>query len=171
MAKKLAGDKKTTIGEVSQTIDIKKYLGDKPTSEQKSLFAELAIDVMENRTLDGDDINGKQFKKYSKAYAELKGVTVDSVDLFLEGDMLDGIGRRKSKERVNTIFMQMKKGLQTKKSFNHDTGDTTKKREFFGITDREAKEIAKEVKKVKKKQAVSISDLQAALNLLDIEQL
>ena len=46
----------------------------------------------------------------------------------------------------------MKKGLQTKKSFNHDTGDTLPRREFFGITEAEAKEIAREVKKLKEEK-------------------
>ena len=67
--------------------------------------------------------------------------------------------------------MQMKKGLQTKKSFNHDTGDKLPKREFFGITDKEAKDIAREVKKLNKKNKISFADLQAALALLDIEQI
>ena len=168
---KLAGNKTQDISEVSQEIDLKKYLGDKPTGEQKRVFAEIAKDVIENRTLDGHDIHGKKFKRYSEEYAEAKGVTRDSVDLFLEGDMLENIGRRKSKEKTNTLFMQMKKGLQTKKSFNHDTGDKLPKREFFGITDKEAKDIAREVKKLNKKNKISFADLQAALALLDIEQI
>lgn len=167
----VAGKKKTTLSEVSQEINIKDYLGEKPTAKQKKLFAEIAKDVIENRTLDGDDINGKKFKKYSKEYADFKGVTRDSVDLFLEGDMLDNIGRRTSKEKVNTVFLQMKKGVQTKKAFNHDTGDTLAKREFFGITEKEAKTIAKEVLTETKKKSTSLADIEAALKLLAIEQI
>lgn len=163
MAKKLAGNKKVSLNEISQEINLKDYLGEKPTSEQKKLFAEIAKEVIENRTLDGSDINGKKFKKYTKKYAELKGVSRDSVDLFLVGEMLEGIGRRKSKEKTNTLFLQMKKGLQTKKAFNHDTGDTLAKREFFGITESEAKGIAKEVEKESSKKKISRAQLQLAL--------
>lgn len=166
---KIAGDKKVSIQQISQEINLKDYLGEKPTPEQKKLFAEIAKDVIENRTLDGKDISGRKFKKYTKEYAELKGVSRNGVDLFLKGDMLDSIGRRKSKEKVNTVFLQMKKGIETKKSFNHDTGDTLPKREFFGITEREAKSIAKEVTKLndsKKKITLTALQLAAASVLL-----
>lgn len=169
----IAGKKSVSLNEISQEIELDKYLGKKPTEAQKTLFAALAKDVIENRTLDGEDINGKKFKKYSKKYAELKGVTRDSVDLFLKGDMLDNIGRRKSKERANTLFMQMKKGVETKKSFNHDTGDTLPKREFFGITDVEAKEIAREVNNAvpsDTKKTITLAGIRDALSLLGIEQ-
>jgi hypothetical protein len=166
---KLAGDKKVSLQQISQEIDIKEYLGEKPTPEQKRIFAEIARDVIENRTLDGVDINGKKFKKYSKEYAELKGVGRSAVDLFLKGDMLSSIGRRKSKEKTNTVFLQMKKGLETKKSFNHDTGDNLPRREFFGITEMEAKKIASEVERLtasKKKVTLSMLELAAASILL-----
>jgi hypothetical protein len=160
---KLAGDKKVSLSEISQEINLREYLGEKPTAEQKRAFAEIAKEVIENRTLDGRDINGKAFKKYSKEYAELKDVSRDSVDLFVKGDMLDSIGRRKSKEKVNSIFLQIKKGIETKKSFNHDTGDTLPKREFFGITDAEAKKITREVEKIApKKKPLTMSQLKLA---------
>lgn len=40
------------------------------------------------RTLNGFDKNNKKFKKYSKDYAEIKGVGVNDVDLTFSGDML-----------------------------------------------------------------------------------
>ena len=170
----IAGKKSVSLNEISQEIELDKYLGKKPTQAQKTLFAALAKDVIENRTLDGDDINGKVFKSYDPDYADKKGVTIDSVDLFLHGDMLEGIGRRKSKERVNTVFMQMKKGLQTKKAFRHDTGDAgAKKREFFGITDKEAKDIAREVNNAvpsDTKKTITLAEIRDALSLLGIEQ-
>ena len=159
---KLAGKKKVSLQEMSQEIDLKKYFGEKPTKEQKKLFAEIAKEVIENRTLDGKDLHGRKFKQYSKEYADLKGVPRSNVDLFLKGDMLSSIGRRSSKEKTNTLFLQMKKGLETKKSFNHDTGDTLAKREFFGITNNEAQKITEEVSKLTKKKKVSIAQLQLA---------
>ena len=83
----------------------------------------------------------------------------------------------------------MKKGLQTKKGFNHQTGDTLPKREFFAVTDQEAKSITEEIrdKKADKQKVktsnilstresvtsagVSLAELRAALDLLDIEQI
>lgn len=173
--KKIAkGSLNVSIDELSQEIDLASYLDRKPTASEKMAFAELVQASIESRTLDGLTINGGKFKKYSKKYADFKGVTRSSVDLFLDGDMLDGIGRRKSKEKSNTVFIQMKKGIETKKAFNHNTGDTLPKREFFGITDNEAKKIAAQIKeeKVEKESTPkrSMSSLKSALDLLDIEQ-
>jgi hypothetical protein len=171
MAKKIAkGNLTISLSELSQEIDLKSYLGRKPTKSEKASFAALAQATIEERTLDGKTINGGKFKKYSKAYADFKGVTRDSVDLFLEGDMLESIGRRSSKEKAGTVFVQMEKGVQTKKGFNHTSGDTVPKRNFFGITDSEARDIANEIKDstIEKKQ--SITALRAALDELDIEQ-
>jgi hypothetical protein len=175
--KRAKGNMIVSLKQLSQDINLKEYLGDTPTAKQKKLFAELAIDVIENRTLDGRTINGGKFKKYSKEYADAKGVTRDSVDLFLKGKMLDGLGRRKSKEKSGTVFVQMKKGKETLKAFNHNTGDTLPKREFFGLTDEEAKAIAKEIAETKEEKrkasagtGTSLSELRAAIDLLDIEQ-
>lgn len=162
----LAGQKKATLSELSQQIDLKEFLGRKPTDSEKSNFSELAIERINQRTLDGEDVGGSTFTQYSKEYADLKGVSRSSVDLFLEGDMLDGIGRRKSKERANTVFIQMKKGLETKKGYNHDVGDTLPKREFFGITKKEAKDIADQVKEAEPART-RLSDLRRALNAVE----
>ena len=173
MAKKKAkGNLTVSLSELSQEINLKDYLGRKPTVKEKQLFADLAVDTITNRTLDGETINGGKFKKYSKKYAEFKGVSRSSVDLFLEGDMLENIGRRSSKEKAGTVFIQMKKGLETKKAFNHNTGDTLPKREFFGLTDIEAGKIAEAIKDTKEeKKKISLADLKASLDILDIEQI
>jgi hypothetical protein len=182
MAKKKAkGNLTVSLSELSQEIDLKSYIGRKPTAKEKEIFAETAIDVITNRTLDTKDIDGKKFKKYSKKYAEFKGVTRSSVDLFLEGDMLEGIGRRSSKEKAGSVFIQMNKGLQTKKSYNHQVGDTLPQREFFGLTDMEVKKITSEFKEDKKvvkakttkaeQGGTTLAELRAALDLLDIEQI
>ena len=171
MAKKIArGNLTISLSELSQEIDLESYLGRKPTKSEKASFAALAQATIEERTLDGKTINGGKFKEYSKAYAEFKGVTRSSVDLFLEGDMLESIGRRSSKEKAGTVFMQMVKGLQTKKGFNHTSGDTVPKRNFFGVTDSEARDIANEIKDSTVTKKLSITALKAALDELDIEQ-
>jgi hypothetical protein len=59
--------------------------------EQKEKIAEAAIDYIRLRTSDGFDQNGTKFKRYSKKYADKKGVGVNDVDLIFDGDMLMGI--------------------------------------------------------------------------------
>ena len=168
---KKIGNLNVSLDEISQEIDLSELLGRKPTSNEKRLFAEIAIDTINTRTLDGKTVNGGSFKPYSAAYAKEKGVTRDSVDLFLEGDMLESISRRSSKEKSSTVFIQMEKGLQTKKAFNHNTGDTLPKREFFGITRNEAENIANQIAEQQQETTrVTLADLRNALSLLDIEQ-
>lgn len=169
--KRAQGSLNISLNEVSQEINLESYLDRKPTEGEKRAFAELAVDTINNRTLDGETINGGSFKKYTKAYADFKGVTRDSVDMFLEGDMLESIGRRKSKEKKSTVFIQMEKGLETKKAYNHNVGDTLPKREFFGLTDSEASQIADEIKERREEsRTISLSALREALDLIDIEQ-
>ena len=173
-SKKKAGSLNITLDEISQEVDLKNYLGRKPTASEKVAFAELAIDRINNRTLDGETVNGGKFKRYSKSYAEFKGVTRDSVDMFLDGDMLEAIGRRTSKEKANTVFIQIEKGLQTKKAFNHNTGDTLPKREFFGLTEEEARSIADEIKESPTQEqstSITFDALRSAIESLDIEQI
>lgn len=158
-----------SLDEMSQEIDLESYLGKKPTKKQAKMFAELAINTIETRTLDGQTINGGKFKKYSKKYADFKGVTQDSVDLFLEGDMLNSL----SYEIVdNKPKISIDGDLQTKKGYNHNVGDTLPKRPWFGLTDSEAKEIADSLKQetAQDKKPLTLASLRDVLNLLDIEQ-
>lgn len=46
------------------------------------------ISYIQIRSTEGYDKNGEKFKKYSKSYAEKKGVGANDVDLVLSGDML-----------------------------------------------------------------------------------
>lgn len=169
-AKKAKGKFTMTLDEISQEIDLKSYFGNTPSKKERLLFAEIAIEQIKNRTLDGKTINGSKFKRYSKAYADFKGVTRDSVDLFLEGDMLDSLDY---KDNGSKIEIEVKGDLQTKKGYNHFVGDTVPKRPWFGLTDSEAREIADAVKEVveeKPKKKLTLADLKSALDMLDIEQ-
>lgn len=167
----LAGKKIISVDEMSQEIDLKRYLGRAPTASEKRLFAEIAIEQINNRTLDGKTINGGKFKKYSKKYAEFKGVTRDSVDLFLEGDMLDSLD---AEENGNKVKILIDNDLETKKGYNHHMGDTLPKRPWFGITTDEARAIANTIKEdvqVQEKKSFTLSDLQDALKVLGLEQI
>jgi len=66
------------------------------TKSQRRAIADLAIEFMVDRTLEGRDVNGKRFPKYSKGYIESldfknAGKSPGKVDLQLSGDMLASI--------------------------------------------------------------------------------
>jgi hypothetical protein len=144
---RIAGKRTISLDEVSQTIDVTRYI-DAPTNDEKEQFATLAIERMINRTLDGEDRNNSSFKPYTEKYAAKKGVSVNSVDMFLEGDMLQSITPDIINDRSVKIYVDG--DLETKKSFNHVTGDTLPKRDFFGISEDEANSIANQVKRSRK---------------------
>ena len=128
---------------------------------------------MVGRTLDGNDIDGVQFEKYSKAYAKKKGVPDDSVDLFLNGDMLPSISKVDNKQR-NIAKIAVKGKTNNLASYNHNTGDTLPKRTHFGLTESEADEIAQKVLTAREvkgppKKTRSIADLIDSIELEQIE--
>lgn len=172
----LAGKRVITKNKTEQKINLRTLLGRKPTDEEKTLFAELSVELINNRTLDGDNIDGKKFSAtapYSKDYAAKKGVPITAVDMFLKGDMLDSI--RPLADTRDTVSFGISGGLDAKKSHRHNTGSKgMPKREFFGITQKEAANIVDAIgddtEEVTEKRGFSLADLSAALKLLDIEQ-
>jgi hypothetical protein len=124
--KKIQNQKK-----VAQKYNLKEILGYKPSEAQKELFFNLAVDKMVNRTANGVDINGRSFTEYSESYAEKKGVSRSAVDLILTGDMLNSFESNKS--QPNMVEIKIEGGVNAKKAYNHDYGDTLPKREFFGF--------------------------------------
>ena len=58
-------------------------------------IAEDIINYIKERTSDGKDKNERNFKPYTKEYAEAKGVGVNDVDLELSSEMLDALEYRK----------------------------------------------------------------------------
>lgn len=119
--------------EVSQKFNLKKLLGYEPSERQKEIFFQLTVDKMVQRTAEGKDINGSKFTQYSKDYAAKKGVSRSSVDLILEGDMLNS--NIKESKQKNILKIKVKEGVETLKSFNHNTGDTLPTRTYFGFKD------------------------------------
>ena len=164
--KKASGKYLVSLSEMSQEIDLETYLGYKPQARDARLFAELAIETIKNRTLDGQTINGGKFKKYSKKYADFKGVTQNSVDLFLEGDMLNSLDYEvvDNKPKIYLNDEEVPKG------YNHNVGDTLPKRPWFGLTDSEAQNIAESIKETPTEKKTTLADLRNALALLGIEQ-
>jgi len=170
---KLAGKQKISESEMSQEINLKRYLGRDATTEETQLFAELAIERINERTLDGKTIHGGNFKKYSEAYAEKKGVSRNSVDLFLSGDMLDSVDASGSGN--STVKIEMDDAKEAEIGFYHHTGDgSLKKRPWFGLTTSEARSITNDIKDTKvekaKQSTTTLNELRDALALLGIEQ-
>jgi hypothetical protein len=172
----LAGKRSITKNKTEQKINLRTLLGRKPTNEEKTLFAELSIELINNRTLDGDNVDGNKFSAtapYSEAYAAKKGVPINAVDMFLKGDMLDSI--KTLSETRDTVSIGIQGGLEAKKSHRHNTGSKgMPKREFFGVTKKEADKIVDTIKsdtvEAAEVSGFSLAELRAALELLDIEQ-
>lgn len=132
---------------VSQSIDLEDILGVSFTGERalRQSIAQLVIDHMKARTQEKNvDVDGKAFAPYSKAYKDstvfklLKGADGD-VNLTLTQNMigdLDLLG-----ETENTIRVGFSDAKEILKAYNHNTGDTVPKRQFFGVTKKEVQEL------------------------------
>ena len=159
--------KKLSQDEVSTEIDLKQILGSVSRDRDvREAFFQVALDRMEERLDEGRDVNGKLFAKYSKEYKDSLAFAAfgkdSTVTMQLSGDMRASVSildQSESKLRIGVT------GDEAPKAFNHQKGDTVPKREWFGWTDKEIKDIAKEFRPVID-QGPSISDAQIA-NLLD----
>ena len=131
-----------SLSKTTQKVNLKELLGRTPTAAEKELFVSEAIEKIIGRTQSGESIHGKSFKPYSKEYAEVKGSS--EVDMTLTGDMLLSMERKqRGKDEVEFGIYG---GVEAKKSYNHNTGDTLPKRTWFGLKKSEAKEIAASIK-------------------------
>jgi hypothetical protein len=125
---------------MSQEVDLSELLGRAPKPVELAAFEEQAVETIIQRTQSGDDRNGRPFTPYSPEYAEEKGSS--DVDLTLMGDMLLGVKTRRTMNGVE-IYLESD---QVPKGYNHQVGDTLPKREWFGLTEDEARSIANRVK-------------------------
>lgn len=168
---KLVGNTTISVDELSQEIDLTRYVDGDLSEEAKETFALAAIERINQRTLDGKNIHGRKFKKYSKDYAAKKGVSRESVDLFLEGDMLSSLDYE-----VTTTGVKIKidDGGESPKAFRHQTGDLgMPKRQFFGLIGEEVREIASELETIASEStepSFTLTDLTAAIRQLGLEQ-
>jgi hypothetical protein len=155
---------------MSQEINLANRLGREPTEEELEVFAQMAIERINQRTLDGEAVNGGTFVPYSESYAEKKGVSRDSVDLFLEGDLLDSLDYEIIDEKIR-IFVNG--DLHVKKGYNHHVGDTLPRRPWFGITPDEVDELISVLPEVddepEQTSRFTLADLEAAVRLIDFE--
>ncbi len=156
----------------SQRINLKTLLGYEPSEEQKDAFFEAVVEYQQNRTANGLDINGNRFANYSQSYADTKGVTVDSVDMILNGDMIQSY--RDGQTQKNIINFELDPG-ESLKSFNHNTGDTVPKRQFFGVSENDSNidTIVSRVDRLRSRpqeptQEIDLSELRNEVSLIDI---
>jgi hypothetical protein len=113
-------------------------LGRSPSEVELRAFRDEAVNLIIERTQAGFDINGRPFKQYSEDYAEFKGVSRGDVDLTLTSAMLAATNGEIGDSRVR-LFVEPDQVL---KAFNHCTGDTIPRREYFGLTTEEIESIA-----------------------------
>lgn len=130
---------------IEQSIDLAELLGREPNDAEAQAFYNEAIEEIIGRTQEGFDRNGRRFPNYTEEYAEIKGVSRGDVDLTLFGDMLLSIRGERDGSRVNLVI----DGDEAAKAFGHISGyeghptiTNGPKRDFFGLTEGEARSIA-----------------------------
>jgi hypothetical protein len=120
-------------------INLKEVFGREIPVDAEKLrvdFGRAASKVIRDRTLDSKFLNKGAKLTYSKSYREskqfkaLKGGQT-TVNLKLAGKMLGGI--KVFNTTKNTVTLTIRGGLNTKKGFNHDTGDTLPMRRFWDL--------------------------------------
>jgi len=134
--------------DVSQIINLEDIFGVSFAGE-KSLrlaIAQKVIDHIVKRTESGESAFGGSFKPYSQDYKNTADFKLlksgDNVDMKLTGAMLNDINLLS--DSANTIRIGFEDELEKLKAFNHNTGDTVPRRQFFGISEREVKEVVME---------------------------
>lgn len=170
--------RKITESEVYQEIDLSEIYGRNPTIEELVEFADMAKNEIIDRTQGGRDINGERFPKYTKDYADFKGVSRSDVDLTLFGEMLNSID---TQIRGSRVFISMDQDQAAKAhgnitgSYGKDSPNSEKARDFFGLRDDDAKKIADKAKVISNDQTLldilgtaPIPDAPEAINITQI---
>ena len=140
----------------------------KPTLDELEAFAEEAIDLINQRTLNGLDLNRSRFQLYSKEYADKKGFSRNSVDLFLEGDMLDSLDYEINENNGSVkIFLAQS---EVPKGYNHHKGDTLPRRSWFGLTPQETTNLTAAVDRgVEEESRVTLADIESAIASISLD--
>jgi hypothetical protein len=129
-------------------VDLKDLFGHRIESRAlREAIGGAILEKIKQRTEKGEDINGETFKGYSKDYRDSLEFKVwkgnkRKPDLTQSGDMLAAM----------TIIDQNSQSLtfgfaddeNNAKAYNHNTGDTVPKREFFGVNSSDLAEIEAE---------------------------
>lgn len=122
---------------VAQRFNISELLGVSVKGDKaiKLAAGQMILDKMLERTASSKDINGNGFAKYSKEYMKSDAFKArgksKKVNMELFGDMLSDIDIKIVSG--DEIEIKQVDSTEIKKSYNHNTGDTLPKRQFFGI--------------------------------------
>lgn len=145
----MVGKITSTRDKTKQEINLKDLLGRSPTSEEKKAFVQKAIDLMIERSQSGRDREGRSFFPYSEKYADRKGVSPNDVDMTLFGDMLLSINSESTRDKVTIKIDDSDEAIKAYAHMKGFPGHKTIKngpvREFFGITDDEARKLIKDL--------------------------
>lgn len=100
----------------------------------------MIYDLIVARTLNGYDKDNKKFSKYTKNYADKKGVGVTDVDLVLEGEMLDELRVKIEGKKLTIGYPKISKQLAGKVegnilgTYGNDKPLPGKARDFLGVS-------------------------------------
>lgn len=134
------------------------------TYERKQQMAADIVDFIRFRTLSGYDKNNNPFPKYTKDYAETKGVGRGDVDLKLTGEMLDAIkimyigkdyieigidGRSKNAAKAEGNILG---------TYGQALPIPGKQRDFLGITEKDVKKILDQYQQTMDEQMTAYVD-------------
>lgn len=149
MGLKNSSHRKLSKEEVYIEYDLVKLFGRPLKPNEVIAFAEDVMEAIIQRTQIGIDrknvkfrdykesyINSSVFKKYNKSPLE--------INLTLRGDLLSSLDILEASGE--TLRIGIKDDLQSKKAFNHITGDTIPKRDFLGLPDDELEIIVERYK-------------------------
>lgn len=103
-----------------------------------SKTAQVGINIIQDRTAKGVDMNRQRFEPYSEKYALFrakKGRTPVNVDLNFTGQMLGDMSLKANSKRAVIYFLR---GSEAKKAVHNN-----KTRPFFGFNRAEEKQLAK----------------------------
>lgn len=141
---------------VEQTIDLKEKFGVdfRGKDNLKQLIGQAIIDRIVERSKNGEGVSikegtdqGRSVKlksPYSKTYADslefkAAGKQKNDVNMTLTGQMLGSIDIKRIEG--NKITIGWNDTEENNKAYNHIVGDTVPKRPFFGVTNKELRDL------------------------------
>lgn len=137
-----------SVPKVRYQINLKELFDGVPVEDEalRQSIGGAIIERIRERTESGIDKLGRKFKNYSESYKEslpFKAFGKTSqVDMTQTGDMLGTL--EIVKDSPTKLVFGWEDETQNAKAFNHTTGDTVPKRDFFGLPKEELQEIASE---------------------------
>lgn len=131
---------RVSLSKFYQEIDLEDITGVDLSNHPLLLnqIAQATIDYVKERVDSGFGIGGKKLKSpYSDAYAkslafQAAGKSKNDVNMQLTGDMLGSLDVVESRGSVFKYGIAEEDEIP--KAYNHQTGDTVPKREWFGVT-------------------------------------